>query len=309
VADFFSTGGRAVGGNPLVSLILLLFNYQRLVTIDAWLLLGVVGLFLIPTPRTRGLWLGAVALLALVILKVRTVGPSLHTAEPLLPLLALGAGVALALAADRLFIWTRGWLAPLDRWLIQRAESRREGEMVDDASAAPTLLTRMLTAALVFVVLGSPIALTGASDVVGLAGHLVTPQDTLLASPTAAQAAMSFTLAHARPGDLVLASPQLAWAFDQPEDAQGRPSGVRGADMVQVVAFGGQAAAFYPARLPRTRWAYDISLPHARYVIVDDLLRQLAAPDQMPELTPLLRQVERWPVAFRSGQYTVYERP
>ena len=81
--------------------ILLLFNYQRLVTYDAWLLLGIVGLFLIARARQRTLLLGAVALLALAMLKVRTVGPSFHTATPLLPLLALGAGVALAAGAAR----------------------------------------------------------------------------------------------------------------------------------------------------------------------------------------------------------------
>jgi len=308
VADFFSTGGRAAGGNPVVELILLLFNYQRLVTYDAWLLLGVVGLFLIGRTRARGALLGAVGLLALVILKVRTVGPSFHTAAPLLPLLALGAGVALAAGAARLFTWAEGWLAPLDGWL-DRWQARRHPDAVTPERAGPTLLTRTLTALLVFVIIGSPVALAGASDVVSLAGTLTTPQDNLLATPADAQATIGFVLARARPGDLALASPQLAWAFDQPEDAHGRPLGVAGADIVQTVAYGGQAAAFYPGGLPHARWVYDISLGKARFVVVDDLLRQLAAPDQLPALAPILAQAERWPVVYRRGQYTVYERP
>lgn len=308
VADFFSTGGRAAGGNPVVELILLLFNYQRLMTFDAWLLLGVVGLFLIGQARARGALLGAVGLLALVILKVRTLGPSFHTAAPLLPLLALGAGVALAAGAARLFAWSEGWLTPLDRWL-DRWQARRQAGVAVTEQPGPTLLTRALMALLVFVVIGSPVALAGASDVVSLAGTLTTPQDNLLATPADAQATIAFVLARARPGDLALASPQLAWAFDQPEDAQGRALGVAGADIVQTVAYGGRAAAFYPGGLPRSRWAYDISLEQARYVIVDDLLRQLAAPDQLPALAPILAQAERWPVVYRRGQYTVYERP
>ena len=309
LADVFSTGGRAAGGNPVVAAILLLFNYQRLVTYDAWLLLGLVGVFLVRPARTRNLLLGALALLALVILKVRTIGPSFHTATPLLPLLALGTGVALAAGAGRLFAWAEEWLAPLDRWLDALA-ARRAG--VVEGARRPkegrTLLTRILTALLVFVVIGSPVALAGASDAVSLAGTLTTPQDSLLATPADAQATIQFTLAHAQRGDLVLASPQLAWAFDQPVNAQGRALGVSGADIVQTVAYGGQTAAFYPAGLPRDRWAYDISPSAARYVIVDDLLRQLAAPDQLPALAPILKQVERWPVVFRRGQYTVYRR-
>lgn len=316
VADLFSTGGRAAGGNPLVGFILLLFNYQRLVTYDAWLLLGVVGFFLIGSPRMRALLLGAVGALALVILKVRTVGPSFHTAAPLLPLLALGAGVALAAGAAKLFAWSADWLAPLDRWLDRWQPTRHAGGENEEpparaatmVPAGSTLASRALTALLVFVVLGAPVALAGASDVIGLGGKLVTPQDSLLATPTDAQAAIQFTLSRARPGDLVLASPQLAWAFDQPEDAQGRSLGVSGADIMQTVAYGGSAAAFYPAALPRARWAYDVSLSSARFVIVDDLLRQLAAPDQLPALSPVLAQAERWPVVYRRGQYTVYER-
>ena len=315
IADVFSTGGRAAGGNPIVAGILLLFNYQRLVTYDAWLLLGLVGLFLIHRARSRNLLLGAMALLGLVILKVRTLGPSFHTATPLLPLLALGAGVALAVGAGKLFAWAEEWLAPLDRWLdhwLSARAARRSaaGEKIEDVVASgPALLSRFLMALLVFVAIGSPVALAGASDAAGLAGTLTTPQDNLLATPADAQAAIQFTLAHARRGDLVLASPQIAWAFDQPVDEQGRPLGIAGADIVQTVAYGGQAAAFYPAGLPRNRWAYDIAPSSARFVIVDDLLRQLAAPDQLPALAPILARVERWPVVFRRGQYVVYERP
>ncbi|HZC05613.1 MAG TPA: glycosyltransferase family 39 protein [Ktedonobacterales bacterium] len=307
IADLLSTGGRASGSNPIVAGILLLINYQRLATYDAWLLLGMIGLFLVARARSRNLLLGAAALLALVILKVRTLGPSFHTAAPLLPLLALGAGVALTAGAARLFMWAAQWLEPLDRWLVER--SARRSSAAPRSGDGPKLATRMLTALLVFVVLGSPIAMTGATDVVNLASMLATPQDALLAPPADAQATIAFTLAHAHSGDLVLASPQLAWAFDQPDDAQGRSLGVSGADLVQTVAYGGKAAAFYPAGLPRSRWAYDISPVKARYVIVDDLLRQLAAPDQLPALAPILTQVESWPVVYRRGQYSVYERP
>lgn len=307
LADALSTGGRAAGDNPLVALILWLFNYQRLVTYDAWLVLGAVGLFLAPKARVRNALLGAAGLLALVILKVRTVGPSVHTITPLLPLLALGAGVALAAGATRLFAWSAEWLAPLDRWLAGWLAQRR-GEAVRRREGV-TLPVRIVMALLVFVVIGSPVALAGASDAVGLAGSLVTLQDNLLATPADAQATIDFVLARARPGDLTLASPQIAWAFDQPEDAQGRTLDIKGADITQTVASGGQAAAFYPAGLPRSRWAYDISLGQARFVIVDDLLRQLAAPDQLPALAPLLQQAENWPVVYQRGQYVVYERP
>ena len=303
LADVVSTGGRAAGGNPLIQVILLLLNYERFLTVDAWLLLGVAGLFLVRRTPTRGYLLGSVGLLALVVLKTRTVGPSLHTVTPLLPLLALGAGVALAATVHALFTWSVGWLAPLDKWF-----ARWRGASAD-AALARTRLSQALSALLLFVVIGAPLAMAAASDAVGLAGTLATPQDPLLAAPADAAAAQRYILAHARPGDLVLASPQIAWAFDQPVGANGQAMGIEGADITQTVAYGGQTAAFYPAGLPRDRWAYDVSLRRARYVVVDDLIRALAAPDQLPALAPILAQAERWPVVFRSGQYVIYEQP
>lgn len=305
-ADALSTGGRAAGGNPLLQLTLLLFNYERLLTVDAWLLLGIAGLFLVRRSPARGYLLGAAGLLGLVILKTRTVGPSLHTVAPLLPLLALGAGVALASGASALFAWSAGWLAPLDRWL-----GRRRGERVEatDTPRARTALSRALGTLLLFVVIGAPLAMAAASDAVGLAGTLITPQDALLATPADAESAQRYILTHAQPGDLILASPQIAWAFDQPLDTGGHATGIEGADITQTVAYGGQAAAFYPAGLTRDRWSYDVSLARARYVVVDDLVRALAAPGQLPALAPILARVERWPVAFQRGQYVIYERP
>lgn len=298
-ADFADTFGRAAGGNLVVQGIELLVNYYRFLSLDVWVLLGIVGLFLIRPARTRNVLLGATAVLALTVLKVRDVGTSYHTAVPLLPLLALGAGVALDLALRTLYGWCIGWVAPL-----VRNDGPALAALEPPYAAAPRL-AKLAATALVFVVLVTPLGLALASDGAGLASSLSTRQDAVLATPTDARATAHFVSTHARAGDLVLASPEIAWMFDAPDDS---PS-VRGADLLQTVAQGGKPASFYPAGLVRSRWAYDVSLGSARYVVVDDLLRALAKPGQVDALGPLLAQVERWPIAYTSGQYTVYERP
>jgi 4-amino-4-deoxy-L-arabinose transferase-like glycosyltransferase len=292
LADFAATSGRAAGGNPLLQLVLLLVSYYHFVMLDAWLLLGIVGLFLAPR-RTRGFLLGATALLGVVVLKVRDVGVSLHTAVPLLPLLALGLGLALDLGLRSLYAWSLEWLAHL-RQRLGLAERRW-------ASRAP----RLGAALVAFLVVVAPVGLALASDAAGLATSFSTRQDAVLATPGDAQAVARYIAAHARPGDLVLASPEVAWLFDGPAAR----SGIEGTDLLQTLAQGGNAAAFYPAGLPAARWAYDVSLVRARYVVLDNLLRALAAPDEEPALVPLVRRVEGWPVAFTQGQYTVYEPP
>lgn len=306
VSDFVTTSGRAAGGNPLLQVILLLLNYYRFLTLDPWLLLGVVGLFLVPA-RTRGYLLGAVVVLGLVVLKVRDLGASIHTAVPLLPILALGAGVALDAGLRRLYTWSLDWLRPLIPAAPTLATS--PAPSASDRHPAPPhpLLRRQVAALLVFLVVVSPLGLAMAADTVGLGGTLTTRQDDILATPGDAQAAGRYVLAHARSGDLVLASPTIAWMFDAPEGGSG--ASIQGADILQSIAQAGDQVAFYPAHLPAARWAYDVAPERARYVVVDDLLRRLAAPGQAPALQPILARVEQWPVAFSAGQYTVYERP
>ena len=296
LADLGTTLARAGGGSPLLQVLTLLLNYYRFLSLDPWLLLGVVGLFVLRDGRARGFLLGATALLALVALKVRPLGTSLHTVVPLLPLLALGAGIAFDTALRHLYAWLLGWLAE-----------------VGGAAGAPAWFTprlrRLVAALVVAVAVVAPLGMALATDAVGLATTFPTRQDAVLATPTDAEATLRFVLVRARPGDLVLASPELAWRLDQPDAGAGQSGRLASADILQTVAQSGHAAAFYPAGLPPARWAYPVSLAHAQYVIVDNLVRALAAPNQEAALMPVLARVQQWPVAFQRGQYTIYERP
>jgi hypothetical protein len=286
ITDLGTTLVRSSGGNPVTQLILLLLNYAHFLSADPWLLLGVVGLFLVPA-RSRGLLLGAAAVLGFVVLKVREIGLSLHTVVPLLPLLALGAGSILDLGVGYLYSWLIGWLS------IVVGPQREK-------------LSRMVATVVVFIVLVSPVTMVGVTDLAGFeGGTFTTRQDAILGSPTDAQAAASYVFSHAHNGDLILASPEVAWIFDSPSKA---PT-TEGADILQTLAENGQSAAFYPAGIPSWRWTYSVSMSRARYVIVDNLIRQLAMPGQMPGLARLLKQAESWHLVFSSGQYAVYEQP
>ena len=318
-ADFGATFLRAAGGNLILQFIELLINYFRFVTLDAWVILGLVGCFLAP-PRVRWFLFAALTTVGFVALKARALGPSVHTIVPLLPLLALGGGLALHLALRRLYAWTLEGMTRLQRarpwagvpWLARPntlarrygAPPRRnlgDGPGGLNIPAAPRM-PRFVAALVVFLALVSPLGIAVASD---LSGSIPTRQDSVLATPTDARTTIHFVLTHAQTGDLVLASPALAWRFDHPTDAPG----VQGADLLQTIAQAGDAAAFYPANLPSSRWVYSVSLDHARYVVVDDLLRQLAMPGQTDALVPVMARIRQWPVVYTAGQYTVYARP
>ena len=316
LADFSSTAGRASGSSLVLSALMFAVNYYRFATLDVWVLLGLVGLFLAAAPGRRWL-IASIGLLALIVLKVREIGPAFHTAVPLIPYLALGAGVALDAALRKLYAGSlralrqQPDLAPAAPALTLRVSAGANGR----TSRALRTFVRArwrtsLAALVVFVVVVSPVAIALATDAAGLASTLSTPNDAIVAtSPADAQAVAAYVLARARPGDVILGSPQIVWQLDQPDDVTGHPRPIYGADLLQSVAVTGEPAAFYPAELPPSRWAFDVSLRHARYVIVDSLVRELAQPSQVAGLAQLLAEAESWPAVYQRGEYTVYQRP
>jgi 4-amino-4-deoxy-L-arabinose transferase-like glycosyltransferase len=296
LSDLAFTASRAAGGNPIMQALNVIINFQHLLSLDVWVILGLIGLWLIRDARLRGLVFAALALMLIAILKVRDLNPYFHSGVPLLPWFGLGAGLAIDRGITTLYAWLNNWwdaliggMARSPRWLPK--------------------IKQFSVALILFLALISPLGITIAADAVGVANGLHTRIDTSLAThPDDAQRAVSYILAHAHAGDVVLCSPQVAWMLDDPEDASGHETGILATEPLQSVAYSGQAIAFYPANLAPGRFAFDPSAAHARFAIVGNFWRTLAAPDQAPQVQPLLALVERWPVVYQVGEYTIYER-
>jgi hypothetical protein len=296
LSDLAATASRASGGNPILQGLSLIINFQRLLSLDTWVMLGFIGLWLIRDPRLRGLIFAALALMLIAMLKIRDLNPYFHSGVPLLPWLGLGAGLAIDRAITTLYTWLNGW------WdaLFSRIPSSLRGL----AQAK-----RFSVALILFLALVSPLGITIATDAAGVATGLHTRIDTSLTNdPNDAQRVISYILAHAHAGDVVLCSPQLAWALDDPEDASGHETGILAADPLQGIAYTGQGVAFYPPNLPHSRFAFDPSVVNARFAIVDTIWRALATPDQVPQLQPILALVQSWSAVYHVGEYTIYER-
>ena len=125
-----------------------------------------------------------------------------------------------------------------------------------------------------------------------------TPIDGLLPASTAgAERMAAWVNARARPHDVVMAMPQVSWLI-----------GARTAELLQAVAITGHASAFYPAGIPARRWAYDVRLDAARFLVVDRFTLTWIA-QNAPERA-LVRRAERtWRLAYHDGEYRVYQNP
>ncbi|MCA1597451.1 MAG: glycosyltransferase family 39 protein [Chloroflexi bacterium] len=97
------------------------------------------------------------------------------------------------------------------------------------------------------------------------------------------------------PTDLVIAMPQVSWALH-----------ARTAELLQAVAYEGQASAFYPAGIARQRWRYPPGLDAARFLVVDDFTHAWIA-QNAPERALVAHAARGWLRVYAHGEYTIYE--
>jgi hypothetical protein len=262
--DLRFTLGRLGALSPAAQAANIGHNLATLAAQDGVLALGLLGLFALRPARLAGLAL-LFGLVPLVLLGRTTALYSLsyYYLVPLLPFAALGAAALLRALL--------GWAAP---------------------PLAPAALRAALWAFLAVLGLGM-LGLELGQVRAGFA----TAIDPFLLAPADARAAAAFVAARRAPGDLVLASPGLAWLL--PGET---------ADFQMALAYTGSPTPHVPADLPRERYRFDPSPGRARFVVVDPLWRNWGR-FNVAGLPRLLAEVEQWPVAFQSGEITVYARP
>ncbi|MBN1978638.1 MAG: hypothetical protein JW918_14665 [Anaerolineae bacterium] len=267
-------------------------NYSTLLFQDAWIALGVVGLFLLRPVRLRRLSL-LLFLLPILILGRTTALYSLgfYYMIPLLPF--IGLGVAALLRYGTPYVWQNinsaaaaialDWYNPQSRAIL-KSRSRLGNRAY-------------LSALLLFLIVAAPFAASLESTLRQVSGGFTTPIDPFLVDPHHARPAAEFVNRHAASDDVVIASPTLAWLIE---------ANVADVQMATVVA--GYAAPDLPTNIPTGRFAFDPDYRRARFVVVDNLWHTWAVWN-VPGARDVLREVETWPLAFEAGEIKVYENP
>jgi len=269
----------------------LALNYTILVSQDHWLALALVGLFgLRPARLARQSLL--FTLLPILVLG-RTValhGLSFYYMIPLLPFVGLGVAALLERGLPYAYRATRGGLLGLCHrwvWLSRRPAWRRWEDRILLASSSLVLLA----------VVGTPFLTSAVWTTKQVRTVFSTDIDPFLLDPADARQAARFVNGRVAPGDLVIASPGLAWLLR-----------AHAADFQMSVAATGQATPHLPADLPPDRFAFDPRYTQARFVILDNLWYNWAVWD-VSGVAEMVRQVQTWPLVFQAGRIEVYCNP
>lgn len=267
---------------PLITL-----NLGALFTWDAWILAGMVGLFLLWPNRLRRLTI--LFFFAPVILLGRTtglVGFGFYYLSPLLPFIALGVST---------LIW-RGTPYVLS-FFTDALHAFLSDMGIDPSLWVSRRLSVILVSLSSFFIAFSPLIVSLVLTNNDISTGYETFLSDVLIDAKNAREALTMINKLIEPEDLVIASPALIWGIN------GRTS-----DFQITLAFEGKRTEHFPDDIPRDRFAYDPSLESARYVIVDPIWRNWAA-KAMPEVEKMMRSVEEWPLVYQAGEISIYRNP
>lgn len=261
--DLRHTATRVGGQGPAGTLVELVVRLLHLLWFDPIILLGGYGLLLLPRGLGRRAVAAQAAVLLLFVLAVRDPVPYFRAAVPVLPLCALGAGALILRAIG----WTRR-----------------------TTSAGARRLAALVALATVGVV--------ATVDLRQASGRYTTAIAQSLPHATHdARAMAGWVNARIRPGDVVLAMPQVAWLLH-----------CRTAELLQAVAITGHGTEFYPSGLEPDRWAYDVHLTASRLLVID-AFTGLWVRGHPRERALVAFARARWPLVYRRGEYTVFANP
>ncbi len=266
---------------PVATQVRLLVDNLNMLGHSRWLAWGVVGVLLLRPSSLRHLLL--LCLLPLLILGRTTALFNLgaYYLIPFLPFFALG--VAALARYGPLSLWA--FCGRVQKIIADRGSGNREW-LLQPAS-------RLLSAVMVAVLFCMHIM----PFMQQTRGGYQTDIDPFLLNPASARATAVFVNQHVRQGDVVIASPGLAWLLAG-----------QVADFQMAVAVQGVGTPHLPADLPLERFAFNPDYRQARFVITDNLWHNWAAVN-VPGVAAMTQAVALWPLVYEAGDFRVYQNP
>jgi len=295
VDDVRFTFSSKVTSSPFLQILNVVLNYGELIRRESWVILGIIGLFLLPQRRAKSLVLFVVGLTLLLILgSFPPVGRGRHYLIHLFPFIALGMAAFFERAVPTVLeVLEVAWSGLTERLPLMAKNAGldrlcRKGQ-------------KIVIGVVMFVVVVSPVIWMVFADmaqsIYGTYFIFTGNDDLSLTAEKDVNQVVDYLRGRVTDDDLILASHQIVWAV--PTSRQ--------SDWAITLVYEGKDAGYQP-RFPKSRFAYDCSLQESAYVILDPLARGLAT-QLLPDMKGLVQQVEQWPMVFRAGDLEVYKNP
>jgi len=269
-----------------------LFNYYGLLENNNWILLSIIGLFLLNPMRFK--LLSIIQFLFPILLLSRTtfIGGTLgfYYLSPLFPFVALGIA-SLIIHAIPYFI--NCCYESVTRMI-------KRNFLLGENQFSNWIITRISVWGIsigIFVIIISPFLISSLSSLFCIKEGMHTPIDSVLVNPKNAREAIIFLNKNVNSEDVVIASPAIAWMIN-----------ANVADFQMSIAAEGNKTIHLPSNIPMERFIFNPKYSNARFMIIDPIWRNWAAIN-MPEVASMMSKVKTWELRFISGDIIVFENP
>jgi hypothetical protein len=269
----------------------LALNYATLFSESHWMALSIVGMFMLRPARLQRLSLLLFLFPIVVIGRTEAlVNLSAYYMIPLLPFISLGVAVVLREGVPYALEAIRGALfAVMSRWkglpVSLKCVLRRRGFL------------RISTWTILTAVVLSPFLVSSVHSIGQVHSGFSTAIDPFLIDPRDGRIVAEYVNAQAAAGDVIIASPGLAWMFNAST-----------ADPQMTIAFMGQATPHLPSDIPADRFVFKPDYREARFVVVDNYWHNWAVYN-VAGVSGMLDELENWSLVLKSRAVEVYCNP
>jgi 4-amino-4-deoxy-L-arabinose transferase-like glycosyltransferase len=273
--------------NIFVQIMMVFINFGAILIRDSWVLIAIFGVFFSTSVQFQKLLTLFLILPLLLLFRSIQIGNlSYYYLIPWIPLLCLGMSGFILWFLKKLLEYVNGLLQAFsvrfniqNQWVNQR-------------------IRQLIVPLLVFITIVFPVGMQLFTNFGEIGkGNITTPLDMVMIPPEDGQAIQEYILNHYHAGDLILASPALAWTLpDTTTDYQ-----------ISLAAMG-YSVPHFPSDIPADRLRFDMDFHQARFVITDNIWNHWAI-FQIDNLSLIAEEISTWDLVFQSGEVRVFENP
>ena len=284
---FFRLGSiPLIGQYPYIAM-----NYASLIFKDYWWTVAVTGIFMLRGKKIK--YLVFIMLFVPLFALGRTTslsGLGYYYLIPLFPLLAVGIAGFVMKGLPEVFNMVH---YGSEEYLTRLIGIFRKIDLHRFAKPGIFILTSLI----LFVLILSPIVMTGALGAYQAITGIRSDVDSVLVDPVAGGEAINYVNARITSNDLVITSPALAWAVD-----------ANAADFQMALAYEGKETMHFPMDIPKDRFSYSVNFRDAAYIVIDPIWKNWAVLN-MDGVQRMVDEVNEWPLVLAVGEVEVYKNP
>ncbi len=282
-----------VGGHQLFRIFFIVWNYKELLLWDAWFPIAAFGLTRLRSNQGRlytqaFFWYYLLATVGGVSMVTHL---GYHYMIPLLPWTAVGMAAFVMWAFPRLIAELENIYNSLYNHLPQTKILEKWYKKLQRPGQV------LVVGLILFWVLLSPFVAMAIQARLAPGRTFPEMEQVTVRSILDAEAVVTYVNRHVTPNDLVLAPPHIAWMIE-----------ARITDFQQAAVCAGGGAINYPKNMDLKRFLFDCSVENARYVLLWAGWRDWTA-KRMPDVEEIFQTVEKWPIAYESGEWQVFANP